>query len=163
MFTAFALLNIVTGVFVTASSKSTSLSREMATEEMVQEMYVYETYLWSMFQEADMSGDGLLDRAEFMALMSDEGNRAFLSGMKLDVNCVERVFDMMDADGSGQLESAAFVETCVSHRGDATALHVRFLQDDILKITRSIKELKDAVQVAIVMNEPNAVELNCVL
>merc|ERR1719478_1665017 len=95
---------------------------------------MYETHLMDLFKSADKSNNGLLDEKEFTALMNDERNRAFLNALNLDFSCIEKVFAVMDADASGQLDLAEFVETCVALRGEATALHMRFLADDLTRL-----------------------------
>eukprot|EP00929_Paragymnodinium_shiwhaense_P035791 TRINITY_DN19284_c0_g2_i1.p1 TRINITY_DN19284_c0_g2~~TRINITY_DN19284_c0_g2_i1.p1 ORF type:complete len:713 (-),score=169.34 TRINITY_DN19284_c0_g2_i1:64-2202(-) len=145
MFTIFALLNILTGVFVNAASQTSTLTREIATDSAIAEMMMYEVHLMSLFKSADMEADGLLSQEEFALLMGDERNRAFLNALHLDFNCIERVFEVMDQDGSGQLDLAEFVETCVSLRGEATALHVRFLADDMAKLDKKIENILEVL------------------
>ena len=56
-----------------------------------------------LFSKTDVDGDGVLTWAEFKLALTTDAMKTYFEAIDLDINEAESVFQLIDADGSGEL------------------------------------------------------------
>eukprot|EP00446_Apocalathium_sp_SHHI-4_P068652 CAMPEP_0177538740 /NCGR_PEP_ID=MMETSP0369-20130122/58567_1 /TAXON_ID=447022 ORGANISM="Scrippsiella hangoei-like, Strain SHHI-4" /NCGR_SAMPLE_ID=MMETSP0369 /ASSEMBLY_ACC=CAM_ASM_000364 /LENGTH=248 /DNA_ID=CAMNT_0019021629 /DNA_START=1 /DNA_END=747 /DNA_ORIENTATION=+ len=96
-FCLFALMNIVTGVFVESAMQTAKSDRDMFMLQFVRQLFV----------KADTDGTGCLTWAKFKATLDSEEMDMYFEAMDLDIQEAKDLFRLLDADGSGEAEYTA--------------------------------------------------------
>jgi hypothetical protein len=119
----FAVLNVVTGVFVTSAMASSDPEKRKAAL----------VNLERFFETADADGSGTLDEAEFR-LMVDTSKELKIILQTLGIGHDEAVqlFELMDQDGSGELESDEFVKGVTKFQGQVSAIDFAAFRNEFL-------------------------------
>jgi len=136
-FALFAVVNIVTGVFVESALQSNNQDKVVTANE---EMHAKEDYLRSMrdiFEEMDEDDTGLISQAEFEAKLSDERVIAYFKAMKLDVSEARKLFWLIDYDQSDEIDIDEFVGGCYKLQGESRNLDIKFMQCEVHYLRQS--------------------------
>eukprot|EP00930_Biecheleria_cincta_P053810 TRINITY_DN3952_c0_g2_i1.p1 TRINITY_DN3952_c0_g2~~TRINITY_DN3952_c0_g2_i1.p1 ORF type:complete len:676 (+),score=114.19 TRINITY_DN3952_c0_g2_i1:172-2199(+) len=141
VFALFALMNIVTAMFVESSMNSGKKDREHVIHEEERSREQYMISMNELFQEIDTTGSGTIDAEEFLKKMSDERVQAYFRALKLDVSAAEYLFTLLDHDGSGEVSIDEFVEGCFRLQGEAKALDMKIMSFEISSVQRHLKLL----------------------
>merc|ERR1712048_923573 len=119
-FVLFAIYNNVNGVFVEAA---------MAAVKGHKDLWLLQ-HAHELFAETDHNGDGILTWAEFKSKLHTHAMKIYFEAIDLDINEAETVFQLIDADGSGEIDGHEFVNGCFRLRGSARAIEFEtFLRD----------------------------------
>lgn len=111
--TVFSVMNILTGVFV--NSATTAVSNE-SDKKMIKA-------LWSFFEDADKDGSGHLTAVEFQkALSNSDTLKDCLQSLDIGADHALSLFNLLDVDGSGEIEINEFVQGCIKFRGTVKAI-----------------------------------------
>jgi len=150
LFAVFAVVNIVTGVFVDSATQSGKSDKEVVIHEELQSRKEYMKDLNALFQAMDADGDGTMTRAEFDKCLKLENTQAFFQSMKLDVRKAERLFDLVDSDHSGSVTIEEFINGCFDLHGEATSfdskvmqVEVRYMKDNMSLVFDMVQDLRD--------------------
>merc|ERR1712146_687518 len=83
-FAIFAMLNVVTGIFVEHATRSAQQDRDFVIQEELASKRSYAQEIARLFREADTSGDGLVSLKELEEHFGDERVSAYLEALDLD-------------------------------------------------------------------------------
>merc|ERR1719362_94071 len=149
-FAIFAVLNIVTGVFVdTAMSSNASGDRQIMMHEALEGKKQYLQTLRSIFEEMDHDGGGTISLAEFEEGLNDEKVKAFFSALKLDVTDARSFFKLFDKEQEDQITLDEFLEGCYKLQGYSRSLDTRQLQRQLDILCDSVASLRAALVQAV--------------
>eukprot|EP00927_Polykrikos_kofoidii_P030217 TRINITY_DN26030_c0_g1_i2.p1 TRINITY_DN26030_c0_g1~~TRINITY_DN26030_c0_g1_i2.p1 ORF type:complete len:582 (-),score=84.47 TRINITY_DN26030_c0_g1_i2:36-1781(-) len=135
-FAVFAVLNVVTGVFV----QKASLSAESDRGEMLK------TRVCEVFRRRGSERDTLtLD--DFNEMLDEEEIREYFKAIDVDLSCAALLFEILDTSSTGSMDIVDFISGCMRLRGQAQALHVEILMHE----TRRMNDIALHVMDDIVM------------
>merc|ERR1719215_240739 len=82
----------------------------------------------SIFKEMDADGSGCLTLEELMnAFRNDDKIRTQLEALDINVSDVQRLFRLLDANDSGEVDFEEFCDGCAKIKGDASSFDVHCL------------------------------------
>mmetsp|Transcript_27550 Transcript_27550/g.69165 ORF Transcript_27550/g.69165 Transcript_27550/m.69165 type:complete len:762 (-) Transcript_27550:120-2405(-) len=126
-FTLFAVLNIVTGVFVEGAIERAQQDKEAMIQNELDEQNANVQQLELVFKEIDKDGSGILEMKEFEILMEDPRVKAWFRTMGLQVETAKHLFRLLDLDNSCSVSSSEFVMGCLRLQGGAKNVDVATL------------------------------------
>jgi len=145
-FAIFAVLNIVTGVFVdTAMSSNSGGDRQIMMHEALEGKKQYLQTLRTIFEEMDDDGGGTISLPEFEEGLNDEKVKAFFSALKLDVTDARSFFKLFDKEQEDQITLDEFLEGCYKLQGYSRSLDTRQLQRQLDILCDSVASLRAAL------------------
>lgn len=133
-FAVFAVVNVVTGVFVDTAIEKNQTDKELAIQEELRSKKLRMNWIRDVFSELDSSGDGTVTLKEFESQLNHEAVIAYFNTLKLDVSDARTLFRLLDSDGSDGVNIEEFVQGCYRLSGEATTLHTQVMQCDIKDI-----------------------------
>jgi len=121
----FAVVRVITAVFITETSRVISNDDALAVRQKENEKRAYLYRLKSMFVELDTSGDGFIDYAEFDAAFNNESSvmKTWLAALGVDAYELEHLFNLLD-NGEGRIEIEEFVAGISRLKGAASSIDV---------------------------------------
>lgn len=124
----FAVLNIVTGVFVQTALERTQKDKESLIQNAMttKENYLHKMYL--IFRECDTDHSNTLSFEELEQSMEDERMSAYLEALGLDCDDVDTLFVLLDRDGEGHIDIHEFLTGCLKLKGEAKGLDIAIIQ-----------------------------------
>lgn len=118
-FFVFALLNVVTGVFV---SKATQAAR---TEEISHTAnLITDVFMDNIEDDIDHSE---IDAQVFQQKLNSDEMQEYFADMGIDISDGKKIFNLLDSNCDGSLSPEEVVEGCLRLRGDATAFDLCLL------------------------------------
>jgi len=145
-FTLFAIVNIVTGVFVEAALAHNLKDRDIIAHE---EQIVKKQYLEAMqdiFVEMDTDEGGNLSLDEFEAKVRDDRVIAYFNALKLDVTDARVLFRLLDTDESGEITIDEFIVGCYKLQGESRSLDLKIMQLDLEAVRGYCDEMRCMVK-----------------
>jgi len=144
----FALLNIVTGIFVNDAVEMAQLDRDvMMRFEQDNRRHVMKS-LEGIFAQID-KGTGLVTLEDFSASLERPHIAALLSHLQLEISDAVSLFKALDVDGSEGLEMEEFVMGCLQIRGQAKTVDMVTLMREnkrlMKKLTKSSSRHEDSL------------------
>jgi len=144
----FAVVNIVTGVFVDSALTANCLDKnEMVAQELEAKRMKLEA-MREVFEELDDNGNGTFNVEEFEMRISDERVAAYMSSLKLDVSDAKALFTLLDYDGSNEVSINEFVQGCLRLQGEATNLDAKIMQYEVRYLKEVVAEIRHLVKAA---------------
>lgn len=154
-FAVFAVLNVVTGVFVDNAMKSTELDTDlMIVEENATRMRNAEA-LRAVFHGADFDGSGTLDWEEFKMHLENPAVLAYFRQLGLDLEGpgVVGLWELLDFDRNGTLNIDELVHGAARLKGPALSLdlaresyQITSQQELVIRLLKEVKENNDALK-----------------
>jgi len=126
-FTILAVLNIITGVFVDNAVETAGMQREFLVQK---EMEIKEKYVKEMrefFIEMDQDGSGTVTLEEVKEYFDDLRVQSYFQALGIDPQDTERLFHLIDDDGSGEISVDEFLDGCLRLKGSARSIDVHAL------------------------------------
>jgi len=128
----FAVVNIVTGVFVDSAIESGKHDMDMKVAEELETQAETLQNLQTLFRELTVhDDDGLLSLEEFEKALENVNVVAFFKLLKLDFEQAKDVYSLLDYDQSGQVDIEEFVHGCYNLLGEATVFDQRLVQSEV--------------------------------
>jgi len=146
-FAVFAVVNIVTGVFVESAMQAHHLDREVIVHEELEAKKQYTDALSQVFAEMDIDGSGCLSLDEFERRLDDERVIAYFNYLKLDISDARTVFRLLDFDHSEEVSITEFVSGCYNLQGESRALDMKIMQCEVKYLTESFETLHKIILV----------------
>lgn len=140
----FAVLNIVTGVFVDSAMRANTSSRQVVIHEELDAKKGMLKDLRDLFIEMDINGDGNISLDEFCSRLDDERVVAYFRALKLDVHDTLALFHLLDADGSEEIDMAEFLDGCYQLQGEARSIDTKVMRLQLQWIVQHLESLHNA-------------------
>eukprot|EP00441_Pelagodinium_beii_P032083 CAMPEP_0197632456 /NCGR_PEP_ID=MMETSP1338-20131121/9197_1 /TAXON_ID=43686 ORGANISM="Pelagodinium beii, Strain RCC1491" /NCGR_SAMPLE_ID=MMETSP1338 /ASSEMBLY_ACC=CAM_ASM_000754 /LENGTH=612 /DNA_ID=CAMNT_0043204021 /DNA_START=76 /DNA_END=1911 /DNA_ORIENTATION=+ len=137
----FAVVNIVTGVFVDSAMTANNMDQAMVVQEEMEKKKKQLDLLRSVFEELDEEGDGIFDSDEFEERLQDERVQAYFTSMKLDVSDAKTLFKLLDDDNSNSISIDEFVDGVHGLMGEASSLDSKIMQYEIKYLKEGIDQV----------------------
>lgn len=102
-FTVFAMLNVVTGVFIESVMKHANRENEIRTMANVQHL----------FKHLDVDSRGEITWEKFEQSLHKNEMREFFKTIDVDIRHAKNLFEVLDVDGSGSINAAEFMDGCL--------------------------------------------------
>lgn len=145
----FAVLNVVTGVFVDQASSVAMSEQDHAIEEELANVDEAVHRFNRLFEEADADGDKMLSWREFERHLNHERVQAYFRHLDLQVADARSLYRLLDRDGDGQVSVREFVEGCTRYKGQARSVEVHIIraeerrnQELLLRLDRRFEALE---------------------
>lgn len=116
------IMNIVTGVFVNAAFGRVEEIREISSINTARRL----------FKRIDSDSSGVISINELLEHMNSREVQEFFQNVDVDPCEAQGLFELLDVDGSGEIEFEEFISGCLRLQGSAKAV-------DILLISRENK------------------------
>lgn len=152
-FCVFAVVNIVTGVFVESALQSNNKDRDIIVHEELEAKKDYLQALREIFDEIDDDDNGAITLDEFEAKLDDERVIAYFNALKLDVSDARTLFWLLDYDHSEAVNIDEFLTGCYRLQGESRTLDVKLMQFEVRSLREVmrfhagvLKEIMDGVQ-----------------
>jgi len=126
----FAVLNVLTGVFVQAADSAASSEKEKK---------VLET-LHTIFHDVDHDRSGTLTNDEFTALLKHRDIGVCLQSLNIPPNQADCLFKLIDSDGSGAIAIDEFLEGCDKFQGSLKAIDFATFTSDFQSLKLETQE-----------------------
>eukprot|EP00747_Dinoflagellata_sp_TGD_P103287 gnl/TRDRNA2_/TRDRNA2_168913_c0_seq6.p1 gnl/TRDRNA2_/TRDRNA2_168913_c0~~gnl/TRDRNA2_/TRDRNA2_168913_c0_seq6.p1 ORF type:complete len:480 (-),score=67.96 gnl/TRDRNA2_/TRDRNA2_168913_c0_seq6:60-1499(-) len=126
-FAIFAVMNVVTGVFVESSIRQAEEDRD---EMMLDQLKV-------LFLSHDEDESGAINLEEFQKFLKRPELQTMLKEMQLDPRDGDLLFELLDEDRSGEITNEELVSGCMRLRGQARNLELAaFMHETDLSFKR---------------------------
>merc|ERR1712048_777859 len=100
-----------------------------------------------LFNDMDQDGAGTIGLEQIQALLEDPRVQGYFTALGLDPNDTERLFKLIDDDGSGDVDVTEFLEGCLRLKGQARSIDVYAIMHDLKCFEQNFEtklvELKD--------------------
>jgi len=140
----FAVLRIVTALFLKETLESAAQDAEIVIEETRRTAIKYQEKLVELFNYFDDDADGHLSPEEFIEAMSLPSVQQYLRFLDVGVRDVRPLFDIL-SDGNGLITISEFCKGLMQLKGQARALDMVLLQHDSAKLLSRCEEILSIV------------------
>ena len=152
-FSFFAVLNVVTGVFVDTALQSSKNEAEAAVEREMEKQREYSTYLWSVLSKIDKDRSGGISGSELEDCLDHPEITACLGVLQIQHDELRRLFLLLDIANNDEVLIDDLVSGCARLKGGAKSIDVATIMSDTCKImlaqeehARSLEEVKRLLQ-----------------
>jgi len=123
-FLTFAVLNILTGIFVDSAMQYSSEDRTETREAFQKDAFLKGTVL-QYLEVCDDDASGSLDRREFENHLQSEAMQLFLCKMEMTEQDARQIFDrLLQERPEGSLSLETILDCAINLRGPARSLHL---------------------------------------
>merc|ERR550525_495803 len=103
--------------------------RDLQIQIQLEQRETFIKSLLNVFNEADRNHNGYITWKDFEAHVYDKKVQAFFNHLELGGVDPERLFRMLDWEGTGKVEAKEFVTGCIRLRGGAKTMDVAFFTE----------------------------------
>merc|ERR1711920_1172925 len=139
-FTILAVMNIITGVFVDNAMEAARGQRDFFIQKEMELREQCLRELRDVFAEMDFDESGTIGLQEVKAYFEDPRVRGFFTALGLDTSDTERLFRLLDDDGSGDVDVNEFLEGCLRLKGEARSIDVYAIMRDLKLVENKLDE-----------------------
>jgi len=144
----FAVVKVISGVFMHETFKVAGADDDLMIMEKEKMRRRHRTKMNVLLQEADSSGDAMMDWEEFQNVIEDSRIKTWLSAMELDVRDPRFLFDMLNTmvdDGDTVVSGIELAKGVSALRGPARSLDLAMVQRDIRDLLGKMTHLESDV------------------
>lgn len=142
-FALFAVVNIVTGVFVDSAMQNNTKDRELIIQEEIQNKKDYLENMAAIFEEIDADNTGYISQDEFEQSLQDERVKAYFHSMKLDVTDARTLFTLLDYDQSTEVNIKEFIAGCYKLQGESRSLDVKIIHYEVRYLCEVLVDIQN--------------------
>jgi len=142
-FCLFAVINIVTGVFVDGAIELAKRDRTALLDKMFKDNETQQGHLMALVKALDQDGDESITADEFKQGLQKPEVRDFISAMQVEISDAEKFFAMLDEDGSGEVDLVEFVTGMQRLRGEAKSVDIHMMLHENQKMLSIVRGLVD--------------------
>jgi hypothetical protein len=116
-FGVFALLNVVTGIFVQSAMVAAKQDNETYVVNQIREL----------FEHADCDGSGVVSWEKFSSQLDSKEMKEYFKHLDIDIAEANGVFSLLDLNSDGELSADEFLNGSLRLRGTARALEMEVM------------------------------------
>jgi hypothetical protein len=117
----FAVIEVITGVFLRETFQVAALDDGIMTAEQKREISMNTEKLTEFFDMADSNANGLLSKRELTKVLQRTKVQQWLAALGLEIGDVQSSFHIFDSDGDGEISAEEFVAGALALKGPAKA------------------------------------------
>ncbi|CAL1166019.1 unnamed protein product [Cladocopium goreaui] len=117
----FAAVGIINGVFMQETFKVAASDDKLMMRQKERDRWLHTKKMRTLFEAADESGDGFIDRSEFVEIMNIPEVRTWLAAQELPVQDPNILFNLLD-DGDAELTAEELVKGVERLKGTAKGI-----------------------------------------
>eukprot|EP00931_Biecheleriopsis_adriatica_P031413 TRINITY_DN18428_c0_g1_i1.p1 TRINITY_DN18428_c0_g1~~TRINITY_DN18428_c0_g1_i1.p1 ORF type:complete len:1215 (-),score=254.82 TRINITY_DN18428_c0_g1_i1:49-3525(-) len=142
LFVGFAVVMVVTGVFVQETVKVAQTDNTIMLNQRERAARLHVKKMTALFSVADADGSGRLDKDEWLEVCSDPSVKMWLSAMGLDVSDAGRIHDLI-CEGSGEddLSAKELVMGISRLKGGARNTDMALMRLELAKVVQTLQRL----------------------
>jgi len=140
-FCLIAMLGIVNGFFVESAMQAAKADREHKVAQVAKNRQKYMDELRRVFKLMDNDGTNGITYDEFKRCVDSPQFQDYLAAFDLDIDAGTEIFNLLDEDGNGVVEFEEFVQGCMKFRGQASAMDVASLRQDMKRLARRMTKV----------------------
>jgi len=137
-FNFIAMLNIVAAVFIRNAFVRSENDRQFQIQKELDAKQTFLETMQDVFAELDEDRDGLIFSRELENHLGKPEVGAYFSRLGVDVTEVEKLFLLLDEDGSGCIDKTEFMFGCLRLKGEAKSLDLAILHREVQAMARDI-------------------------
>eukprot|EP00746_Dinoflagellata_sp_MGD_P029892 gnl/MRDRNA2_/MRDRNA2_170841_c0_seq1.p1 gnl/MRDRNA2_/MRDRNA2_170841_c0~~gnl/MRDRNA2_/MRDRNA2_170841_c0_seq1.p1 ORF type:complete len:457 (-),score=53.67 gnl/MRDRNA2_/MRDRNA2_170841_c0_seq1:153-1490(-) len=148
-FTTFAVLNVVSGVFISHIFKLLDDDTDLTIMEQTNSRRKVISDLKNVFRQTDSDRSGKISRSEFCSHIRDPCAQAYFRQLGLEIDTHrdwDNLFDLLDFDCDQQLDIDEFVSGCLHMRGPARSLELERCNFSLRHVRHEIADLAKHVK-----------------
>mmetsp|Transcript_3276 Transcript_3276/g.8624 ORF Transcript_3276/g.8624 Transcript_3276/m.8624 type:complete len:787 (+) Transcript_3276:136-2496(+) len=142
MLTSFGLLNVIVGVVVESTLESADEARRQEQLSQERKMRHELQALRALFEEADVDGGGLVDREEFVEIMSKPVVQRKMKDLALPFEFPSKLFDYIDSDESGAITLDEFCNGAMRLKQEPTGSEMQQMLMQVSVMSRKLQDLE---------------------
>merc|ERR1712187_989558 len=127
MFCVFGLMNILTGIFVANTKEVSQVDRALVIRTQLQDRKSFANQLKGVLRSIDKDGSGTISKHELMEHLASSEFYAYLKTLDVTVSDAQGVFNLLDVNGSGEVNIDEFVLSLMRFQGSSRAVDVATL------------------------------------
>eukprot|EP00747_Dinoflagellata_sp_TGD_P011397 gnl/TRDRNA2_/TRDRNA2_120717_c2_seq2.p1 gnl/TRDRNA2_/TRDRNA2_120717_c2~~gnl/TRDRNA2_/TRDRNA2_120717_c2_seq2.p1 ORF type:complete len:389 (-),score=80.16 gnl/TRDRNA2_/TRDRNA2_120717_c2_seq2:241-1407(-) len=124
-FMVLAIMNVITGVFVECSMKSAQEDDEIYMVNNARDLFA------KAHETGQAKSSKMMTWEEFESQLNTPEMAEYFKSIDVDLSEARQLFDLIDLDGSGEIDSGEFLSGVVRLHGPAKALDVAVLMHEI--------------------------------
>eukprot|EP00930_Biecheleria_cincta_P068864 TRINITY_DN56694_c0_g1_i1.p1 TRINITY_DN56694_c0_g1~~TRINITY_DN56694_c0_g1_i1.p1 ORF type:complete len:590 (-),score=126.84 TRINITY_DN56694_c0_g1_i1:323-2092(-) len=164
-FQVFAVVNIVTGVFVDSAMQSGRADHDVVVHEELENKKDYLQSLKTLFDAIDDRGEGNITQTMLDNKLKDPTVVAFFNSLKLEAADAHVLFALLDFDNSGEISIDEFLTGCYRLQGEASNMDTKIMQIEVRSLRDMVQSLMDALgsrapQKAVLQGQHSAASFN---
>eukprot|EP00928_Gymnodinium_smaydae_P049074 TRINITY_DN328_c0_g2_i1.p1 TRINITY_DN328_c0_g2~~TRINITY_DN328_c0_g2_i1.p1 ORF type:complete len:590 (+),score=156.99 TRINITY_DN328_c0_g2_i1:99-1868(+) len=133
----FAMMNIMTGVFCDQAMRVVREDKDKAMAQRIADLFES--------NEEDPDDDGETTWAQFRDKLKCATMEDYFRQINVDLSEARKLFELLDADGSGSLDNREMVDGCLRLRGPARALDLAYIAKDVSEICEVIQSQSNMI------------------
>jgi len=137
-FCVFALMNVVTGVFVEKASQTAREHKDMYIANHISDLFFN-------MQGVDWQED-CITWDEFQSKMDAPEMKEYFKAINVDPSEAYGLFQLLDTDGSGDVDCSEIVNGLLRLRGNARALELSLLMSETSRIHQTLEKQAKEVE-----------------
>eukprot|EP00434_Breviolum_minutum_P021961 symbB.v1.2.019386.t1/scaffold1572.1/size111004/2 len=122
--TVFAILNVVTGVFLNTAIESAGADKDVATIRQVHAKAQQVEALQQIFREIDRENDNEVNFEDVRNAMSSGELASFMESLGISTDDVRTLFMLLDSEHKGLIDLDEFVSGCMQLHGPAKSMQM---------------------------------------
>jgi hypothetical protein len=146
LFTVYAVVNIVTGVFVESALQSNIKDKDIIVHEELEAKKIYLQSMEEIFNEMDEDGRGTISYTEFSEKLKDENVIFYFNRLKLDVADAKSLFQLLDYSCDGEIGIDEFLDGCYRLQGESRNLDMKIMQYEVRYLKARFEDLHAIVE-----------------
>eukprot|EP00928_Gymnodinium_smaydae_P080053 TRINITY_DN63856_c0_g1_i1.p1 TRINITY_DN63856_c0_g1~~TRINITY_DN63856_c0_g1_i1.p1 ORF type:complete len:570 (+),score=68.53 TRINITY_DN63856_c0_g1_i1:64-1773(+) len=148
--TYFAVLNVVTGLFVNSAIENASRDPELVMNNLLMNKQKYIENIKQGFRRLDADGSGNITLLELEEMLKDEQIQSYFAAIGLNCDDAWTLFKLIDVSHNNAIDIDEFVTGCLKLKGHAGALELELLRDQhkwiVRKLTRFMQHCEDSMR-----------------
>jgi len=145
-FVVFAVMRVISAVFLNETLKIAGSDAETVAYQKARDKQRYANKLKRFFEEADASGDGMLDRDELLAIFRKPQTKHWLQTLELEIYDLERLFSTL-AHSDGEISLEEFCAGALRIKGFARNTDIMTVLHKLGRLHKSNAMLQACVDV----------------
>jgi len=142
-FSAFCVLNVMTGVFCNSAIKAAENDHELAVQASVQMRKELKDQVVQLFDTIDERGLGQLTISEFERHFDNDAVKAFFEVLKIGAVDAWTLFTSLDKDGDHTVNVDEFVERCMQLHGPARSADLFAMRQQNVKYGKQLRKIEE--------------------
>lgn len=153
VFFVFAVMNVVTGVFVHEAMKISEIDKDIMISDLTEEHRMLHHDMHQLVSSLDQDGDGFITKDELKRMLAEDDVQRWLAGCDIDLSLanMDHVLQVLDEYNTGQIRTHDFFSILSKITGQARSVDIFFLYHEVKvetqRLLRMIMEKEEKIMI----------------